>query len=216
MKDVLLFRKASLFSTKFLGIVTFIFIIASSGYGQSVKTRVDINRVYDSEVERWLLPSHSPRSQTSLLAAFLVHPVLDPDFSVCLRDSARQFFLELRLLDQNLWRELLTGFMQKGSQTVSLKASVYSTSVSKIFVKKLLQAFDSICPVKENPHLVVQYDGVTFEFRWVKNGGMKKIPISYELKAESYETGLIKLLTQISGDLKNNSFKESNYTDKFK
>ncbi len=217
MKKSFLFRKTKFFSRKLLGIVILIFVFAFGGYCQSGKPRVDINRVYQSEVERLLLPG-SQGTETSLIAAFLVHPTVDPDYSICLKDSDRQFFLELRLLDKNLNQELMTRFMQKQSLTLPLKANVYSTSVGKAFKKKMLKAFDSISisPIKKDPLLAEQYDGITYEFIWVKNGGMKKIPISFNIKAESYESGLIKLLSQISGDLKNNLFKGTKYFDKLK
>jgi hypothetical protein len=103
--------------------------------------------------------------------------------------------------------------MQKRSQPVSLKPCVYSTSVSKRFKKKILAAFDKISPDK-GP--LANYDGTTHEVFTIKNGEMKNIHISHELKAESYESEFIKCLTQISNDLRNNSFKESKYIDHFK
>jgi hypothetical protein len=96
---------------------------------------------------------------------------------------------------------------------VSLKPCVYSTSVSKRFKKKILAAFDKISPDK-GP--LANYDGTTHEVFTIKNGEMKNIHISHELKAESYESEFIKCLTQISNDLRNNSFKESTYIDQLK
>ena len=80
----------------------------------------------------------------------------------------------------------------------------------------MLKAFDKINPVKADPHHVVQYDGITFEFIYVKKGRMKKIPILYEFKSESYESVLIKILDQISNDLVNYSFTEIKYRDRLK
>lgn len=208
-----MFRKIKLFSTKLLGIVFLIFIAAFDGYGQSRINYAETMRVYRSEIEHWLLPTNSDVTQTPFLAAFLVHPELDPDYSVCLKDSTRQFFLELRVLDKNLWHELFTRVIQKQSLILSFKTSVYSTSVSKRFKKKILAAFDKISPDKLP---LANYDGTSYAVFTVKKGEMKNIHISHELKAESYESEFIKLLTQISSDLKNNSFKESNYMDKFK
>jgi len=209
-----LFRKAKLFSTKLLGIVFLIFFAAFGGYCQSGKPRVDIIKIYQSEIKRLLLPSDSLVAQTHVVAAFLAHPNLDPDYSFCLKDSARQFYLEMRLLDKNLWYELLTRFMQKQSLTLPLRTSIYSTRVSKKFKKKIIQAFDRISPVKKDPNVVYTYDGTTYEFIWVKDGEMKKIPFPYGIKVESYEYKLINLLELILSDLKKNSFTESMYIKK--
>jgi hypothetical protein len=172
---------------------------------------VDIGAIYRTEIKRLLLPGDSLMAQTPVVAAFLVLPPDYPNYSFCLKDSARQFFLEMRLLDKNLWYELLTRFGQKQSLTFPIKTSIYSTPVSKKFKKKIIQAFDQINPVKEDPFHPVQYDGTTYEFIWVKDGEMKKIPISYGVKAESYEYKLLNLLELILSDLKNNSFKETYY-----
>lgn len=209
-----MFRKAKLFSTKLLGMVFLIFVVAFGGYCQSGKPRVDINKIYHSEIKRLLLPSDGLTIQTPVVAAFLVHPEIYPDYSFCLKDSAGQFFLEMRLLDKNLNQELMTRFMQKQSLTLPLKTSIYSTRVSKKFKKKIIHALDQINPVKEDPFHPVQYDGTTYEFIWVKHRKMKKIPMSYGIKAESYEYKLINLFELILSDLRKNSFKESVYIKK--
>lgn len=213
MKEIFSFRRSGFLSIRLLGIVLIICDSTFGMYGQSGTPRVDINRVYESEIERWLLPDHSPGSQTSLLAAFLVHPELDPDYSVCLVDSARQFFLLLRVLDKNLWHDLITKVIQKQSLIMSFKTSVYSTSVSKRFKKKIHVAYEKLSPDKGS---LANYDGISYEVFTVKKGEMKNIHISNELKAEGYESEFIKLLFLISNDLRNNLFKESNYMDKLK
>ena len=215
MKKVFLFRTAKLFSTKLLGIVSLISVVAYSGYCQSGKSRVDINKVYESEAKRLLLPSDNLSTQTPVIVVFLAHPVLAPDYSICLKDSARQLFLELRLLDKNINQELMTRFMQKQSLLLPLKASVYKASVSKDFKRKMLQAFDCISPIKDDPFHPVQYDGITYEFVRNKDGKMKKISIEYELATDSYESRLIQILDSITNDLKTKLFDESQYIEKF-
>ncbi len=216
MKEVYLCQKFNFLSIRLLGIVLILCAIAFGGYGQAKIDRVKIMQVYDDEIEHWLFPANSKGTPPSFLAAFMVHPFPEPaDYSVCLRDSARKFFLELRQLDKNLWIELFTRFNQKQSLDLPLKVSVYSKSVSRRFEKEMVSAFDKMSPYK-TPHESVNYDGTTYDFRWVINGEMKKIHVSYGLKAESYYAGFINLMTQISDDLKNNAFKESNYIDKLK
>jgi len=213
MKGTLMFGKSKLFSTKLWGIVFLVFVAAFGGYGQSGKPRVDIGAIYRTEIKRLLLPGDSLMAQTPVVAAFLVLPPDYPNYSFCLKDSARQFFLEMRLLDKNLWYELLTRFGQKQSLTFPIKTSIYSTPVSKKFKKKIIQAFDRIRPFREDPNVERIYDGTTYEFIWAKDGEMKKISISYEVKAESYEYKLLNLLELILSDLKNNSFKETYYIE---
>jgi len=191
-----------------------IFVTALGGYGQSGKPRVDISTVYNSKVKRLLLPSDSMVAQAPVVAAFLVHPEIYPDYSFCLKDSARQFYLEMRLLDKNLWQELFTRFMQKQSLTLPIKTSIYSTRVSKKFKKKIIQAFDQVRPIKEDPDVVAFYDGTTYEFIWAKNGEMKKIPFPHGIKAEGFEYELINLHELILSDLKKDSFKEPYYIKK--
>ncbi len=199
-------------SIRLCGIVFLFYVAAFGGYGQSRINYAETLRVYRSEIEHWLLPTNSEVNQTPYLAAFLVHPELDPDYSVCLKDSARQLFLELRVLDKNLWHELFTRVIQRQSLVLSFKTTVYSTSVSKRFKKKMISAFAKISPNRES----LFFDDTTYEVFTVKNGEMKNIRIPLVRKPESYESGIVKLFTQISGDLKNNSFKESNYRNKLK
>ena len=161
-----------------------------------------------------MLPSDSLAAQTPVVAAFLVFPPDYPDYSFCLKDSASQFYLEMRLLDKNLWYELLTRFGQKQSLTFPVKTSIYTTRVSKKFKKKIIQAFDRVKPVKQDPNVVCFYDGTTYEFICVKDGEMKKIPFPYGIKAESYEYEFINLLERILSDLKKDSFKEPYYIKK--
>jgi hypothetical protein len=215
MKAISWFYQSNLKLIRLWGIVILICIVAFGGHGQSIKGRVDIQRIYESEIDHWLLSANSRGTQTSLLAAFIVHPFPDPaDYSVCLVDSARHFFLELRVLDKNLWCELLTRFTHKQSLDLPLKTSVYTLPVSKRFKMKMVEAFAKMSPYKV-PHESVFYDGITYDFRWFEKGEMKKIHISYGLKAERYQSGFIELMTQISSDLKNSSFKESRYIGKF-
>ncbi len=208
-----MFRKAKLILTRFVGIVFIILAVALDGYCQSGKPRVDINKVYESEVKRLLMPGNDLSTQTHVLAAFLVHPELDPDYSVCLKDSASQFFLELQLLNKNINQELMSRFMQKLSLILPLNTSVYKVVVSKGFKNKILEAFYCVTPDKEN-HDYVQYDGISYEFTRVKNGKIEKIPFSYGVIAESYEARLATVLIQLFSDLKNNSFRESEYIKK--
>ncbi|MCK9412434.1 MAG: hypothetical protein M0Q53_09055 [Prolixibacteraceae bacterium] len=220
MKNLLLFYKSSLFQTIFLGTAFFILVATFGGYGQSGKSQRDVLSFYQAEVERLLLPVNNPNQKSVVVAAFLVHPMADPDYSVCLKDSARHYFLELRLLDQNLWREVLTVFMQKRKLLVSLvQKSVYSKSVSKGFKKKIVKAFELINPGRKYPlssQSVEIYDATTYEFRWVKKGKMKHIPINFTIREDCYESGLIRVLDQIFADIKNNSLKGTGYFDQFK
>jgi len=201
--------------TKVLGIAFLIFIDLFNGYGQSTR-QLETLRAYRSEIEHLLLPANNNATQTSLLAAFLVHPYLDPDYSVCLKDSAEQIYLEMRLLDKNLWSELLSRFMQKQSLDSSLKVSMYSASVSKLYKKEMLTAFTKISPRKVSDTSPVNSNSTSYEFRWIENGEMKNTTRSHDLNAESYESGLIKILDQIYIDMRNNTFKELKYSNKFK
>ncbi len=198
------------------GLVLLLLALTFAGYGQSRKWRVDILRVYSSEIEHWLLPSNSDSARTKLLAAFLVVPsFVDPDYSVCLIDSGKHFFLKVKLLDKNLWQELFTRFMQKQNLDLPLKCDVYSTPVSKQFKKKMISAFEKTTPRRTSLSSEVQYDGTSYEFRWVKKREMKVTKRSHDLGTESYEAGLVKILDQLCADIKNATFKESNFIGKF-
>jgi hypothetical protein len=45
---------------------------------------------------------------------------------------------------------------------------------------------------------------------------MKKIHFSYDLKAGSYESGIIAIMTQLCSDLKNGSFREAKYIEQLR
>ena len=180
--------------------------------GQSEKRRFDLTRVYDAEIEHWLLPTNTDVTQTAFLAAFLVHPELDPDYSVCLIDSAQHSFLQLRLVDKNLNQELMTRFLKKQSLDLQLLVSTYSVSISQHFKKKLLSSFAAISHDKEMHYLEIS-DGITYEFIRIKEGKVEHLPFLFGNKGDSYESFLIKLCMQISNDLKSSSFKESKYFD---
>jgi len=220
MKNLLFLNESTLHQTRFLEIALFLLVATFSGYGQSGKSQMDVLRFYQTEAERLLLPVNTPETKTSVVAAYLVHPMADADYSVCLKDSARHSLLELRLLDQNLWREVLTGFMQKKSmQLSSLQVSVYSISVSKRFKKKMVNAFDRVSPVRKQPlaaGLVEFYDATTYEFRWVAKREPKQKRINFAIRNDSYESGLIKLLDRMAAYLKNNAFKEKAFLGQLK
>jgi hypothetical protein len=220
MKNLLLPNKSTRLQTRFLGIALFLLVATFSGFGQSGKSQMEVLRFYQTEAERLLLPVNTPETKTSVVAAYLVHPMADADYSVCLKDSARHALLELRLLDQNLWREVLTGFMQKKSlQVSSLHASVYSFSVSRRFKKKMVNAFDRVSPVRKHPlpsGLAEFYDDTTYEFRWVAKREPKQKRINFAIRNDSYESGLIKLLDQMAADLKNHTFKEKGFLGQLK
>lgn len=218
MKTLHWFPKAKFNSLRVWGILLLIFAVSFVGHGQSGnQRRVDVLRLYRTEIEHWLLPSKRDTANTKLLAAFLVLPPFrDPDYSVCLIDSAKHFFLKVQILDKNLWEELFTRVMKKQSLDLPLDFCVYSTQVSKRFKKKMLTAFTKISPRKVNHSSVVMYDGISYEFRWLEKGEMKSTLRSYDLIAKSYESELVKILDQIGADIKNNTFKESKFINNLK
>lgn len=183
-------------------------------YAQSSK-QLMVLRTYKSEIDHWLLPDKTDKANTKMLAAFLVLPYLDSDYSVCLIDSAKHFSLKVQLLDKNLWNEVLTRAMKKQNMDLTMRLSVYSTSVSKRFKRIILSAFEKIGQRKTS-NSGVNYDGISYEFKWVHKGEMKETERSYDLVSESYTAGLVKILDQIYEDIKNNTFKESNFIYKFK
>jgi len=197
------------------GIVVITMASAYAGYGQSTRQSETL-RAYRTEIEHLLLPANNHLTQTNVVAAFLVHPYLDPDYSVCLKDSAEQMYLELRLLDKNLWSELLSRFIQKQSLDVSIKVSIYSASVNKRYKKEMLTAFTKITPRKVSDTSPVNSNSTSYEFRWIENGEMKNTTRSHDLNAESYESELIKILDQLAFDLRNNTFKEEGVFNQLK
>jgi hypothetical protein len=145
---VLLFRKANFNSIRVSGLVILFFIGAFFGYGQSENRRLDILRVHSSEIEHWLLPAPDDADEKHLVAAFLVNPYLSPNYSVCLIDSARHFFLELRQLDKNIWIELFTRFTKKERLILPITVSLCLIKVSRGFKKKMLASFAKMIPFK--------------------------------------------------------------------
>ncbi len=215
MKAVFLSHKTKQSSIGPFVIVFIFFINGFFGYSQSVNPKTNINEIYQKEVNRLLLSTNNPESKAFVVAAFSVHPMIDPDYSICLKDSARQLFLETRMLDKNINSELMTRFMQHESLSLPLKVSFNSTKISDKLVKKIIDAFDKITPTKEDPFQPTQYDGPVYEFSWLKDGKMKNVHINYDLLPETYEANLIRILDLISNDLKNRSFNESKYIKSF-
>lgn len=196
-------------SINFVGVLIFTLFVVFAGYGQSTR-QVETIKVYKSKIEQLLLPTFTDTSHKQLSIAFLVSPYLEPEYSLCLKDSAGQTFLELRKLEKNLWSELMTRYAQKQGMDLTLKVSSYIVQVSKNFHKEMSESFTKITPQKF-PHTPVNYDGASYEFRWHMNNEIKTTSFSHNLKANSYESALIKRLTQMALDIQKKSFKGMGY-----
>lgn len=188
---------------------------AVSGHGQPGKLRIDYNKVYEMEISRLLLPRNAQESKAPLIAAFLVHPMVYPDYSICLKDSAGRQYLEMRTLDKNINYELQSKLFQRDSSALQIKVDVYKVLVNKRLRNKIIWAYDQIKPIEQSNTSILWHDETSYEFITVKNGTIRKVPVSYELKPESYEYNLVNLLALICSDMKKKTFRESYYLRKF-
>lgn len=177
-------------------------------YGQSVKQRLDLNGIYNTEIQRLLIP---PIDQPTIIASFLVHPEIDPDYSICLIDSSGQYYLEMRMLDKNIWSELLSRFMQKQSLILPIKSNVRSIKISKKLKNEMVRAIKHVKPTKSDENMPVFYDGPVYEFWSIENEEPQTIKISWNLKSETYEYKLINQLALLTSEIKKNQFNESNF-----
>lgn len=200
----------------YIQVVLFIFV-GCTVFGQKNNPRIDIGKLYNSNLEKHLFPPvDSIVSQEIIL--FLVKPSFEPEYSLRIVNRDNHFFIEGRLLTKSLWDEFTLHINNHDEKPISLEVSFFSKEVSNNFVNRMEMAFISLINHKRSfdEIYVASVDGITYLF---KINNKKERVSSKEVnnpKAGTVEDNMAVYCNRIVGELKNQTFDESNYYDLFK
>lgn len=208
-----------------------LFLIAGNSYAQTRKQRVDTVQIsYFAELKKHLYPPVDSLT-TKELALFTVFPEVKPNSSLRLIEKNSKFYLELRYLEKNIWVEVLTSFVQHSYKPMTLKIDYFSVPLSKQFATKILEVFSKVKELRGNRQKIYEkgklltehfdlFDGSSYNFITYINGKVESAGIQVS-ESDPYNTDPIESsdyiykvkLTNIKiiNDMRNGTFKESNY-----
>lgn len=164
--------------------------------------------------------------------SFLVTPEVNPNSSMRIIETNKQNFLEIRCLDKNIKTELYATYRTESFPQLSIKTLFYSKPISDQFAKKVLEVFFKIKKMEregqkiyDNGKLITEhydiFDGSNYEFIAYEDGKLKSSTYILVSEVDPYNTAPIdsadyiyqvKLTNiRIINDVRNGTFKESNY-----
>ena len=192
---------------KFLCIL---FLLLISGFSYSQR----IDDWFKVELDKRLNPKIDTLQEKEVLLFIAKPSFVDPEYSIRVIDRGNQTFLEVRLIEKNLWTELFR-LRRQGSSEVSLQTHFFSIEISTTFKNKMVGVFSKAILINENskkkPSGPRTFDGTCFEFRINDNGKNASTTIDYELKYDDFEYQVAMTNLRIVDALKRHFFDESVY-----
>jgi hypothetical protein len=188
------------------------FFIMENGYSQPGKPNIDLDKLYETQLEEHLFPKLDTLN-TNDVVLFIAKPSFSPEYSIRIIEHGGQSFIEGRFLEKILGNELLDRLMKHDEKPFSIHVKYFSVPISNNFKEKMITAFSSVINGKHiNPDLPV--DGIAYEFNLFNK---KERVSSVEVispEVGSMEDNVIKIFVQITNDLKTQSFDETKYIEK--
>ena len=220
--------KSSLNNMKYnLSITLFVFC---SFIGKLSSQQVNIQEV---KIQQYVKILNPPFQTTDTIRkfSFLVTPEVKPNSSLRIVETNNRSFLEVRVLDKNIKEELYATYRDKDFPNLKIKTHFFSIPISSQFAKKVLDVFFKIKKLEregqkiyDNGKLLTEhfdlFDGSNYEFLAYVNGKVESTSIQVG-EEDPYNTDPIESsdyiykvkLTNVKiiNDVKNGTFKESNY-----
>jgi hypothetical protein len=179
---------------------------------QSPKKGIDVSKEYRNELKDRLCPKVDT-STTKVVLLFIAQPAfIGPECSFRLIDRADQSFLEVRILEKNLWAEQFK--QNKQADSLCVKTSFFSTLVSRSFRDKMVAAFTKVIELHESrikPNEIQLYDGICYEFMINNNENILFAKINYNLKYDDFRDRVAATNLRIIDTMKRHSFNSSVY-----
>jgi len=177
---------------------------------------------YRSELVKRIYPVIDTTTTKEIVLFIATPPSVKPEHSIRIVDIGNKSFIEVRILERNLWDELSK--LTKQNDSLSIKTYLFITPISGSFRNKMLMAFSNVIVLDENRikpknyqtvdgtiHGLQIFDGTTYEFVINKNGILSQSKIQYDLDSTDFRSRIAMTNLQIINDLKNNSFNEFKY-----
>lgn len=188
-------------------------LIAGSGYGQSEKVKIDIEKLYKSRLEEHL----SPKIDTLIakeIVLFFAKPSFSPEYSMRIIERGNQTFIEARFLEKNLWYELFEHYKRQDEKSFFINVSLCSKLISHNFKERMLATFKSVIHNKKiNDENTVSVDGISYSFLiFDKSEKVRSVEVNTP-DSGAIEDNMVNLFTQMINDLKSESFDETKYID---
>jgi hypothetical protein len=179
---------------------------------QSPKKGIDVSKEYKNELKDRLCPEVDT-STTKIVALFVTKPSFaDPECSIRIIDIIDKSFIEVRVLEKNLWEEQYK--QNKQADSLSGETYCYSAPVSRSFRDKMLAAFTKVIELHEKrikPDGIQLYDGICYEFMVNNNGNKLFAKIDYNLKYDDFRDQVASTNLRIIDVMRRHSFNESAY-----
>ncbi len=198
--------KLRLYQLRFVFCFCLIHISALS-YGQG------LSEWYNTGIEKRLYPKVDSKKGNEVLLFVAKPSFVKPEYSLRIVEKANQSFLELRILEKNLWNELFR-LRTMGASEITLSTQFYSIVISEFFKNKMLDAFSKAISANENrvkPSGPRTFDGICYEFHTFECEKQSIIKIDYNLERDDIENVIAFTNYQIANDIRNSSFEESKY-----
>lgn len=210
-------------------LVCLLFIVDCT-FCQSTKGKIDILKLLSTELERHLFPPFVTKDTCEIIL-FTIKPEAKPDASFRIINICKKFYLEVRILDQNVWVELLTSINKHSYCPLSIKTHYYLIPVSKNFENKMVDVFSKVNASKDNQVKIYSegkitlnkfdvFDGSLYGFSVYLDGKKQekrillgeKDPYNTESSESSDYIYKVKLTNvKIINDVINGTFNESKY-----
>lgn len=201
-------------NTKYTLITLLMIFTTSMACGQ-------LSSTYKLELKKRLDPE-TDTTTTKVVALNIMRPSFTlPESSIRIVDICNLSFIEVRIMEKNFWEELISNNSGKAFSKVT---SFFSKPISDAFRNKIVMSFSKIIETNQAPSdsSILQkkvgsdvrirlYDGIVYEFRAIKNGNSISTLIKRELKPNDFDYKIMEICSQITNDLKNGYFNESNY-----
>ncbi len=187
--------------------VIFFMLISVFSHGQS------ISDWYETELIKSLKPKIDTLKEKEVLLFIAKPSFVNPEYSIRIIEKANQSFLELRIIEKNLWDELFR-LRRIGASEVTLQTHFFSTAISSTFKKRMLDTFSKAIFINENkekPSEPRTFDGTCYEFSISHCEKSSSIIINYELDRSYLEYRIANTNYQIVNDIINNLFNETKY-----
>lgn len=188
-------------------LLIFLLLLSTFGYGQS------LSDWYGVELAKSLFPKKDTLHEKEVLMFIAKPSFVNPEYSIRITEKANQSFLELRILEKNLWNELFR-LRRIGSSELSLQTHLFSIPISNTFKNEMINVFSKAISMNESrqkPSEPRTFDGTCYEFQIKECGNYSTIKIDYELDKSYLEFKVAETNNKIVKDIIDNTFIESKY-----
>ncbi len=208
MNMVISYLKKEVIQSKSLCFLA-LFLVVGWGHSQSVKVKVDLEKLYKSRLEEHLFPQIDTLIEKEVVL-FFAKPSFNPEYSIRIVERGNQSFIEGRFLEKNLWTELFEHLEKHDDKPFSLNVSFYSKLISDNFKDRMLSTITNVIHDKKiNDKMPV--DGISYDF-WIfdKRERVQSVEVNSP-ESGTIEDKIANLCTQMINDLKDQSFEETKY-----